>query len=65
MRFAGTREFQAHAIGSVTPGATALTRMPFFAYSSPGISWRRSIPPLVSEASTDGTLLFAWSTGWS
>ena len=44
------------------PGDTALTRMPFLAYSIASDLVAAFRPPLVSEASTDGTLLLAWST---
>ena len=43
----------------ITPGDTALTRTPFFAYSIASDLVAAFNPPLVSDASTDGTLLLA------
>src|SRR6476659_1238688 len=43
------------------PGATAFTRMPLLAYSIASDLVAAANPPLVSEASTEGTLLLAWS----
>ena len=44
------------------PGATAFTRMPVFAYSIASDLVAPFKPPLVSEASTEGTPDLAWST---
>ena len=44
------------------PGATAFTRMPRLAYSIASDLVAASRPPLVRDASTDGTPLMAWST---
>ena len=41
------------------PGDTAFTRMPAFAYSIASDFVAAFNPPFVSDASTDGTLLFA------
>src|SRR5467141_3953144 len=45
----------------MTPGAIAFTLMPTFAYSIASDLVAALNPPLVSEASTDGTLEFACS----
>jgi hypothetical protein len=45
-----------------TPGATALTRMPLSAYSIASDLVTASRPPLVSDASADGTPLTGWFT---
>ena len=44
------------------PGATVFTRMPRAAYSVASERVTALRPPLVSEASADGTLVLAWST---
>src|SRR5262245_21763594 len=46
----------------MTPGATALTRMPLSAYSIASDRVTASSPPLVSDASADGTPLTGWFT---
>jgi len=46
----------------ITPGETALTRMPRFAYSMARDRVAAAMPPLVKDVSTDGTLELAWST---
>src|SRR5438067_7081165 len=46
----------------MTPGATALTRMPLSAYSIASDLVTASSPPLVRDASTDGTPFTGWPT---
>src|SRR4051812_33667616 len=46
----------------MTPGATAFTRIPLSAYSIASERVTASSPPLVSDASADGTPLTGWST---
>src|SRR4029077_12194260 len=45
----------------MTPGATAFTRMPSFAYSIASDLVAASRPPFVREASTEGKRESAWS----
>ena len=47
------------------PGATALTRMPAFAYSIASDLVTALSPPLVSDASTEGTPRLAGPRGSS
>ena len=46
----------------MTPRATALTRTPRDAYSVASERVTAASPPLVSDVSADGDVLFAWST---
>ncbi len=46
----------------MTPGETALTRMPRPAYSTASAFVVAATPPLLSEASAEGTLAIALST---
>ena len=47
---------------SMMPGDTAFTRIPRPAYSTARLLVAAAMPPFVSEASTDGTFDFGWST---
>ena len=59
----GPRTTQASCSGVLmTPGATALTRTPRDAYSIASERVTAASPPLVSDASAEGSLLSAWST---